>query len=235
MKKEKIVAIIPARGGSKGIPRKNIKLLNGKPMISYIIKSALAVKEIDRVIVSTDDDEIANISKEYGAEVPFIRPPELAEDSIPTTPVLQHAIKWLKDNENYDADIVVLLYATSPLLKSEKIKEAIEKINGNKNVDSVVSGCMDDKYHWKIEKKDLIRFYPKKLVNRQFMNPLFRENGAIYISRKHILENTDKYIGGKIDYIIMDEKNSWDIDKESDFEIVEALMKQKSEKSQEVQ
>ncbi len=209
---EKIVAIIPARGGSKGIPRKNLKMLNGNPLIYYPIKAALGVKEIDRVIVSTEDEEIAAVAKELGAEVPFMRPKELSGDLVATAPVLEHVIKWLKENENYKVDIVILLYATSPMLTSERIKEGVKKIIGRKEIGSVVSLCKDDKYHWKLKDKKLSRFYPMEIVPRQLMDPLLRENGALYIVRKEILLDTGKYIGGNIDYVLMDEKESWDID-----------------------
>ncbi len=225
MKKEKIIAIIPARGGSKGIPRKNLKLINRKPLLAYPIEAALGVEEIDRVIVSTDDDEIAETAKKFGAEVPFMRPEELSGDEVLTVPVLQHAVDWLKENENYDADIIILLYATSPMLTSGKIKEGIEKINGHNDVDSVVSVCKDDKYHWKEEGGKLIRFYPMEIMPRQMMTPLLRENGALYIVRKEIMKKTGRYIGGNIRYILMKEKETWDIDTEEDFEIIEELMK----------
>ena len=115
---KKIIAIIPARGGSKGIPRKNIKDLAGKPMISYIIESVKNIPDIERVIVTTEDDEIAEVAKKYGAEVPFKRPAELAEDEVATLPVLQHALEYLEKEEKYIPDYVLLVYPTSPLLSS---------------------------------------------------------------------------------------------------------------------
>ncbi|MEK6925706.1 MAG: acylneuraminate cytidylyltransferase family protein [Nanoarchaeota archaeon] len=224
-KKENIVAVIPARGGSKGIPRKNLKLLEGKPLIAHIIETALKVPEIDRVLVSTDDWEIAKVAKKYGAEVPFMRLEELSGDTVLTAPVLQHSVDWLKENENYNTDIIVLVYATSPLLKSEKISEALKKIEGKPEVDSVVSLVLDDKYHWKKVDGKLVRIYPNKIMRRQDMDPYLRENGALYIMRKKILEETGNYIGGNIDYVMMKEKDSWDIDTEHDLRIIEALMK----------
>lgn len=227
-KKENVVAIIPVRGGSKGIPRKNLKEINGKPLLAYPIEEALKVSEIDRVIVSTEDEEMAKVARELGAEVPFMRPKELAEDMVPTTPVLQHAVDWLKENENYDVDVVVLLYATSPMLTSEKIREGVKEIKGKKEVDSVVSMCKDDKYHWKVEEGKLDRFYPQEIVPRQMMKPLLRENGALYIVRREVMKKTGRYIGGNIKYIVMDEKDSWDIDEEGDLKIIEALMNKKN-------
>lgn len=224
-KNENIVAVIPARGGSKGIVRKNLKLLEGKPLIAHIIESSLKVPEIDRVIVSTDDEEIAQVARKFGAEVPFMRPEELSGDKVLTAPVLQHAVDWLKENENYNTDIIVLVYATSPLLKSGKISEALQQIEGNHDVDSVVSLVKDDKYHWKEINGKLVRIYPDKIMRRQDMDPYLRENGALYIMRKKILEETGGYIGGNIKYVLMGEKDSWDIDTEEDLRIIEALKK----------
>jgi len=230
-RKENIVVIIPARGGSKGIPRKNLKLLEGKPLLAYPIEEALKVKDIDRIIVSTDDVEIAETAKKYGAEVPFMRPTELSGDTVLTTPVLQHTVDWLNKNENFQTDIVVLLYATSPMLTSEKIQEAIKKIKNNPEIDSVISGCKDDKYHWKIKEHYIERFYPDRIMYRQQMTPLFRENGALYIIRSNKMKETGNYIGGKIKHVFMDEKESWDIDEKSDFEIIEALLKKGKDKN----
>jgi CMP-N-acetylneuraminic acid synthetase len=120
------IAIIPARGGSKTIPRKNIKNFAGRPLISHIIETALKVNELDRVIVSTEDKEIAEIAKKFGAEVPFLRPNELAQDQTPTLPVLIHAVNYLEEEEGYTPHLVVLVYATSPLLKPESIATAIQ-------------------------------------------------------------------------------------------------------------
>ena len=226
-KKENVVAIIPARGGSKGILKKNIKELNKKPMIAYIIECVLKAKKVDRVIVSTDDKKIAEIAKKYGAEVPFIRPVELSGDTVLTAPVLQHCVGWLEKHENYKIDIIVLVYATSPLLQTEKIDEGLEKIYGRPGIDSVTSMVVDDKYHWKREGNKLIRIYPHKIMRRQDMDPLLRENGALYIMRKNLLTKTGDYIGGNVDYIIMNKKDSWDIDNEEDLKIVESLMNKK--------
>lgn len=129
----KAVAIIPARGGSKRIPRKNIKDFHGKPLIAYSIQTALESKLFDKVIVTTDDEEIAEIAKKYGAEVPFIRPKELSDDFSGTADVIEHALKWLKDNgETFD--YVCTIYATAPLLQA---KYLIEGYNALKNSSAV--------------------------------------------------------------------------------------------------
>lgn len=218
------VAIIPARGGSKGILRKNIKELCGKPLIAHIIETALNVEELDRVIVSTEDKEIAKVAKRYGAEIPFIRPKELARDETPTLPVLQHAVKYLEDKENYKPDIVVLLYATSPLLKAERVSEAIEMLKEG-GFDSVLS-VEEDRGHYWIEKDGKhARLYPKDPKNRQFEKPLLKENGAIYVYRRDILMKEGKINRGKMSLLIMQKEESIDIDEPIDFEIAEFFMR----------
>ena len=219
----KIVAIIPARGGSKGIPRKNIKELCGKPLIAYIIETALKVEELDRVIVSTEDKEIAEIAREYGAEVPFIRPEELARDETPTLPVLQHAVKYLEEKENYRPEIVVLLYATSPHLMAERVSEAIKMLKKGR-FDSVLSVVEDRGHYWTEKEDNYEKIYPKVEKNRQFTKPLFKENGAIYICKRAILMEKNEIVGGKIGFLVMKREESIDIDEPLDFEFAEFLM-----------
>jgi len=222
-----VIAIIPARGGSKGIPRKNVKELGEKPLIAHIIETALEVSELDRVIVSTDDEEIAEVAKKYGAEVPFIRPKELARDETPTLPVLQHAIEYLEKNDNYMPDIVVLLYATSPLLKAERITEAIGLMKA-RGFDSVISVVEDRKHYW-IEKNGRYeRLYPKVLKNRQFVKPLFKENGAIYVCKRDLVMEEDEIVGENVGLLVMEEDESIDIDELLDFKFVEFLLNERS-------
>lgn len=220
------IAIIPARGGSKGIPRKNVKELCGKPLISYIIETALNVKEIDRVIVSTEDAEIAEVAKRSGAEVPFMRPEELARDETPTLPVLQHTVNYLEEKENYEPDVVVLLYATSPLLSKERISEGI-KILKDGDFDSVISVVKDRGHYWIEKEGKYERLYPKVLENRQLTKPLFKENGAIYVCKKDVLMKENTLVANKVGFLVMHEKESIDIDEPLDFEMCELFLKKK--------
>jgi CMP-N-acetylneuraminic acid synthetase len=222
----KTVAIIPARGGSKGILRKNIKELCGKPLIAHIIETALNVKELDRVIVSTEDKEIAETAKKYGAEVPFTRPEELTEDETPTLPVLQHVVNYLAEEENYKPDIVVLLYATSPLLRAERVSEAVMKLKAG-GFDSVLSVVEDRGHYWIEEADKYERLYPKDPKNRQFERPLYKENGAIYLCRRELLMEENTMVGGKIGFLKMEKAETIDIDEPLDFEIAEFFMKQR--------
>ncbi len=224
----RIVAIVPARGGSKGIPRKNIKSFCGKPLVSYIIRAALKVPQIDRVIVSTEDMEIAEISKKYGAEVPFVRPIELASDDTPTMPVLQHAIKYLEEIENYFPSLIILLYPTSPLLSSDRINEAIEILKKDE-LDSLIS-VVEDKGHFWIKNKHYTRLYPKIVKNRQYVDPLYRENGGIYLFTRNLIMEKNKITGGNVGFIIMENNESIDIDTNEDFEFAEFQYKKKFQK-----
>lgn len=225
--KKKIIAIIPARGGSKGVPRKNIKLLAGKPMIGYIIASVKKVKGIDRVIVSTEDKEIAEVAKKCGAEVPFIRPMELATDEVATLPVLQHAVKELKRSEGYSADYVLLVYPTSPLLKTERIQQAVDMALEH-DADSVVSGTYDKGHFWVEVEGGYERLYPRKLENRQMTKPLFKENGAIYLTRASILMR--QVVADKLLPLIMDQDENVDIDYLADFDRAEAILREQKRK-----
>ena len=218
----KVVAIIPARGGSKGIPRKNVKLLAGKPLIQYPIEVAKGCKLIDRVIVSTEDKEIAAVAKKAGAEVIY-RPAELAEDNVSTLPVLVHAVKELEKN-GYKPDIIVLLYATAPFVRSGYIEEGIKKII--KGCDSVVSVCEDTRNYklWDGTGKPLF----KKRVNRQLVKRVFRENGAFYIMAYDTLMKKKSITGRKTKLVFMQPEESIDIDTPLDFMLAGSLMKRGS-------
>src|SRR5208337_4643829 len=123
---KKVLALIPARGGSKGVPRKNIRPLLGKPLIAWTIEEAKKSRYIDRIVVSTEDEEIAGVSAHYGAEVPFLRPEEMAKDESPTLDCVVHALNWMRDKENYIPDLLLLLEVTAPLKTFEDIDSAIE-------------------------------------------------------------------------------------------------------------
>jgi len=137
----KAVAIIPARGGSKRIPKKNIKNFHGKPLIAYSIEVALASKLFEKVIVSTDDEEIANIAKSYGAEVPFLRPKELSDDFTGTEDVVNHTVEYLKNN-NELYDYVCTIYATAPLLQKEYLREGFEKLKNSTAINAFSATSM---------------------------------------------------------------------------------------------
>lgn len=226
----KILAIIPARGGSKGVPRKNIRLLGGKPLIAWTIESAKKSKYLDRIIVSTEDKEIAEISKRYGAEV-IERPEELAKDDASSLSVLTHVVDFLEKNENYKPDIIVVLQPTSPMRKEQDIDNAIEKLIQT-NCDSVVSICeFEHSPYWAYKlNEDKIEYLIKSKYNtvrRQDLPKIYRPNGAVYVTRRKILMGENKVLGKDTRATIMPLERSVDIDTELDFKFAEFLMNEK--------
>ena len=230
-KGKNILGLIPARGGSKGLPRKNIKPLSGKPLIAWTIEQALASKYLDRVVVSTDDKEISDISKKYGAEVPFVRPKELAKDNTKGIDVVLHAIDWLKENDKQKQyGLIMLLQPTSPLRATEDIDKAIELLflKEAKAIDSVCEvdhhplwantlsedGCMKDFIRIEIMNK-----------NRQELPVFYRLNGAIYLAYCKCLKERKSFLGEETFAYVMPKSMSVDIDNEIDFELAQILMK----------
>lgn len=216
-----IIGVIPARSGSKGIPKKNIRLLKGKPLIAYTIEAAL-LSRLDRVIVSTDCKEIADISKTYGAEV-FIRPSNLALDTTPTLPVIKDLVEKL--DKNYEA--VMTLQPTSPLRTWQHINAAIDMFIKDKEADSLVS-VVEVPHNFMPEK--LMTFNGKYLSGttaikrRQEIQAIYARNGAaIYITRTKKLN--DYIFGGKILPFFMDKLSSFDLDDEEDWSIIEKLFR----------
>ncbi|OGJ60207.1 hypothetical protein A2635_05565 [Candidatus Peribacteria bacterium RIFCSPHIGHO2_01_FULL_51_9] len=221
MSAKKICAIIPAKAISKRIPGKNLKDLAGKPMIAYIIETAKSAQGIARVIVSTESEEIANVARTYGAEVPFKRPKELTEDGVTSQEVLLHAIKEL-ESQNYQPDYILLLYPTSPLLRKERIEQAIALALEN-DADSVISGSYDNGHYWVAQREHWVRLFPKVLVNSQEAEPLFKENGAIYLTKTAILRR--QIVADHADVLIMGEDESIDVDYPEDFAAVEKKLR----------
>jgi len=228
MNKQHILAIIPARGGSKRIPRKNIKILAGKPLISYTIKAAQKSKYLNRIVVSTEDREIASIARRYGAEV-IMRPKSLAIDAASTIAVLQHAVSYLEQTEKYFPDIIVILQPTSPLRNSGDIDSAICKLI-DENGDSAETFCLVKEHPasmFQIKKGRAFPINKHDLAKRaQDLPKLYRENGAVYAVRRDLLMKTGTVYGKKHIPVIMPAERSIDIDEELDFRIAELLMKE---------
>ena len=149
-----VLALIPARGGSKSIPRKNIRLLAGHPLIAYSIAAGLAAETVDRVIVSTEDEEIARVAREFGAETPFVRPPTLAMDNTPDLPVFEHALAWLDENEGYQPQIIVQLRPTSPFRRTWHIDQAVLRLIEHPEADAVRTVCIPFQNPFKMWKID---------------------------------------------------------------------------------
>lgn len=223
-----MLAIIPARGGSKGLPGKNIKKLDGKPLIAYTITAALNSKEITRVIVSTDDIKISEISKQYGAEVPFLRPKELATDTAKSIDTYIYTIEKLEEVENYKVNDVLILQPTSPFRTSNDIDSAIN-LYKLKSADSVVSYCKEDHpiiWHKYLDGEGRLEsIFEGKIRNRQEERPSYYPNGAIYIFKKEIIKSGIYYTKKSFAYL-MPRNRSVDIDTIEDFRYAEFLIKQ---------
>ncbi len=230
----RILAVIPARGGSKGVHRKNVREVCGKPMIVYTIETALAAKHLFcDIVVSTDDQEIAQISREAGATVPFIRPPELSHDKVPMIPVLQHSAHFIEQRDNQRLDWICLLQPTEPFRTVQDIEEAI-KLGVQGNGDSVISVVQVFSVHpmlmKKIEEGYLQPFCieEKEGTRRQdYSPPAYMRNGAIYLTRRDVLLEENSIWGHKIIPYIMPPERSVGVDDENDMAMVEVLMRKK--------
>ncbi len=228
----KILAVIPARGGSKSVLRKNIVKVNGKPLISYTINAALMVDHLTDVVVSTDDSEIANISRDLGAQVPFIRPEDLASDEAQSAPVIEHALNFMENEKGIKYDAVLMLQPTSPLRTSIHIKESIDLFL-SQECDSVVSVVSVGGNH---------PFRMKRLVGNQLVNyidqgfwdmrprqnlpDVYIRNGAIYLIDRDVIINQHQLIGSKCLGYVMSDTESANIDTPIDLMLAELLIKE---------
>uniref|UniRef100_A0A7V3N452 Acylneuraminate cytidylyltransferase family protein n=1 Tax=candidate division CPR3 bacterium TaxID=2268181 RepID=A0A7V3N452_UNCC3 len=228
MKNCQILALVPARGGSKGVPHKNIKELAGKPLIAYTIEEARKSKYISRIVVSTDDPRIARIATKYGAEVPFLRPKRLAKDNTPTLPVLRHAIEYLMQEEGYSPEVVVLLQPTTPLRTHKSIDRGIEMFfKNNRQTLISVTQVKENPYWMKVLRGRFLYPFIKtsaKYLRRQDLPRVYLLNGALYITETRKLMRTDPFNGKAIGFV-MDRSESLDIDEEEDFLLAEAVFK----------
>ena len=225
-----MIALIPARGGSKGLPGKNIKLLNGKPLIAYTIEAALKSISISAVYVSTDCAEIASVAREYGALAPDLRPDYLATDSALAIDLYQFMIsEWEK--EGLTVNHFMVLQPTSPLRKAEHIEEAIALFN-EKKADSVVSYTKEaHPIYWHKYITEELTFeavFEEKLANRQSLKPSYYPNGAIYIFSKNLIQQ-NKYFSEKSFAYVMDRKYAVDIDYQDDFDYAAFLLSKQTE------
>ncbi len=222
-----MIAIVPARGGSKGLPGKNIKHLNGKPLIAYSIEAALKSSSIDRVIVSTDSQEIADIAIEYGAEVPFLRPANLASDSSNAIDSYLYTIDRLMQETGIVIDDFCVLQPTSPLRISSDIDAAVEVFSKN-NADSVISFCEEHhpiSWHKHIQNDGRLEdiFSDRTLKNRQELKPTYYPNGAIYIFKSTLIRSGEYYSDNTYSYV-MPRNRSVDIDVLDDFTLAAFLI-----------
>lgn len=226
----KVLGLISARGGSKGLPGKNIRMLAGRPLIVHTIEAALNAANVDRVVVSTDSHEIAAIARMAGAEVPFVRPAELARDDTPSLPVSQHAVAWLRDKEGWACDILAELPPVAPLRTSQDIDASLAMLIET-GADSVISLCaVEGAYHpyWmkRIDNDRVIPLMdlPREYTRRQDLPPVYRRNGAIIAVWAKVLMEHGTYYGREIRGYMMPDERSIDIDNELDFAVAETLL-----------
>ena len=220
------LVIIPARGGSKGIPEKNMKLISGQPLIYWTIKSALQSKCVDRVIVTTDCKEIASVAKSLGADVPFIRPDKLSGDKATTESAMLHCVNWLCENEGYKPRNIILLQPTSPVRMEGSIDDAYAHFLRSQ-ADSLVSVSEFGHFLWKNYEEPQAIYDFMNRPRRQDVSAediRYRENGSIYITNTELLLEDKNRLGGVICCFLMTEKEGYEIDTPLDFIVVEAIL-----------
>lgn len=220
------LAIIPARGGSKGVPGKNIRPIAGLPLIAWTIRQALECAASLQVTVSTDDEAIAAVARDHGADVPFLRPAHLAEDTTPTEPVMLHALDWHEARgDRFDA--VMLLQPTSPLRLPGTIDAAIRAFE-DARADSLLGVCENHHFFWQNRSAPTALYDFRNRPRRQDIpadQRWYRENGSIYITSADQFRKGRNRLCGRIAMHVMHEVEGWEIDSLTDFAIVEALMK----------
>ncbi|HLE74038.1 MAG TPA: acylneuraminate cytidylyltransferase [Anaerolineales bacterium] len=232
-KRPEVLAIVSARGGSKSIPRKNAKLFLGHPLLAYSIAAGLQAKSVSRVIVSTDDEALAAIAREYGAEAPFLRPAQYAQDDTPDLPVFQHALRWLAENEKYRPDIVVQLRPTSPLRPKGLVDRAVETLMADKEADSVrgvVPAGQNPYKMWTLTNEGTLQPLLKvkglsEAYNapRQALPQTYWQTGHVDAIRMATIMKKDSMSGAVIWPVLIDAQYSVDIDTLSDWRRAEWL------------
>ena len=235
--KPEVLAVIPARGGSKGIPRKNIKLFAGHPLLAYSIAAGLAAESVGRVIVSTDDEEIAAVARQYSAETPFLRPAEFSGDATPDLPVFQHAMEWLEENEGYQPEIVVQLRPTSPFRRVWHIDQAVYRLLENPQADSVRSVCVPFQNPfkmWRIDQngtmRPLLDNYSGATLHEPYNQPrqalpeVYWQTGYVDAAWADTIRNKHSMTGERILPLIIDPAEWIDIDAPEDWRRAERLL-----------
>jgi CMP-N,N'-diacetyllegionaminic acid synthase len=231
----KVLGVITARGGSKGIPGKNIKLLHGKPLLAYTIEAAQKSGAFDRIILSTDDIEIANVAKKYGCEVPFMRPAPIADDKASHLSVMQHAVTWLKENEGYSPDYAMILQPTSPLRQPFHMKEAVDLIvqSGADSVLSVAEIPENFSPHKAMvldNEGGLILFngnpVRKRTARRQDLAKAYWSVGIMYLFKTDLLFSEEpNFYGNRVMPYVIDKKYVVDINIPEDWDAAEAAIR----------
>lgn len=218
-----ILCVIPVRGGSKGIPRKNLRDVAGKPLVAWTIEHALGARPAMEVLVSTDDEEIAEVARDCGAQVPFLRPAELATDAAATEPTVEHALAWYRA-ERGEPDGVMLLQATSPIRLPGSIDRALQQF-ATSDADSLVGVVPQTPFLWWLDGRadyDVMRRQRRQDIPPEQMR--YRETGSLYLTKPQVYDEFRNRLGGKIELFVMDEAEGVDIDTELDLAYAAALL-----------
>ncbi len=236
VERAEVLAIVQARGGSKGLPRKNLRLLRGHPLVAYSIASGLAARRVTRVIMSTDDEEIAAVARQYGAEVPFLRPPELALDDTPDFPLFDHAISWLAEHENYRPQAIVQLRPTTPLRPRGMVDEALRILESDPRADCVRGVTIPKQTPYKMwrdgEDGCMVQLmdtsFPEPYnMPRQNLPVAYWQTGHIDAIRTTTITEKQSLTGQRVRRIMIDGNYCVDIDTLVDFDLAERAIEQK--------
>lgn len=222
---KKIITVIPARGGSQRIKNKNLVKLAGKPLVAHSILQARKARGISRVIVSTEDKQIAKVARKFGAEVVW-RPWKLASDQASSEEALLHVLGELKKQEGYEPDLVVFLQCTSPVREPKDIEQAIQTLLAQK-ADSLFSACRNYGLIWERRKGKFysLNYDYRRRKREQKMAPQYRENGSLYVFRPEILKRYRNRLGGKVAIYEMDFWKSFQVDEPQDLKLLEWIIK----------
>ena len=232
---QEVLGLVLARAGSKSVPRKNIHLVLGKPLIAYTIEPAHAARSITRVVVTTDDPEIADLARGLGAEVPFLRPSELAQDETPDYPVVRHALEWLEAKDGYRPDLIVQLRPTSPLRTSRHLDEAIALLRARPDADSVRGVCrphQNPHKMWRMTSDGLLSpllavpGVPEPFNSpRQTLPVVWWQNGYIDVFWRRTVFEQESLTGAKVLGYVIDEPEHVDIDSLHDIRVLELILR----------
>jgi spore coat polysaccharide biosynthesis predicted glycosyltransferase SpsG/CMP-N-acetylneuraminic acid synthetase len=218
----RVVAVVPARGGSDPVPYLNIKRLGDRPLLAHTLDAAKAAPSVDRVVVTTDDPRVADVARAHGAEVPFLRPPDLAADLPSLKPVIVHAVSEL-EKAGERADVVVVLQATTPFREAEAVEAALDTLLAG-GYDTVVSVTEDRTLNWRAEEGRLVPLFAKA-GRREEQEPVYRENGAVVALRRAVLDSAARF-GERVGYVVLDKRAGFTVYDLEDFWMAERLLRQ---------
>jgi spore coat polysaccharide biosynthesis predicted glycosyltransferase SpsG/CMP-N-acetylneuraminic acid synthetase len=218
----RVLAVVPARGGTDPVPYLNIKRLGDCPLLAHTLQAARAASCVDRLVVSTDDPQVAEVARSWGAEAPFLRPPDLAGDIPSLKPVIAHAVREM-EGRGERADVVVVLQATTPFRDAAAIEDAVEKLVAG-GYDTVLSVTEDRTLNWKAERGRLVPLFAKE-GRREEQTPVYKENGAVVAMRRAVLEGESRF-GDKVGYVVLDKRAGFTVHDLEDFWMAERLLNQ---------